>query len=420
MPRLAALCAALLLCSRPAAADLSDDAFLEDLSRRAFSYFAEQADPVTGLVPDRARADGRKIAGPAGAPVASVAATGFGLTALCVGAERGWIPRAEARNRARATLAFLYKSAPQERGWFYHFMGSATGRRAWDSEASSIDTALLLAGALTAGRCFADEPEVGRLADALYRRVDFPWMLAGGKTLSMGWTPEKGFIAARWDGYSEHMILDLLGIGSRTHALPASEWYAWSRGGVVAYSSYTYRAVVSPLFIHQFPQAWLDLRGRRDKTGLDYFQNSVTATLAQRAFFQDLSKEIPTYSGDVWGLTASDGPRGYLAWGAPPRDPSIDGTVVPCAPAGSLMFTPKVSLAALRAMKRLYGGKAFGRYGFADAFNPGTGWVDSDVLGIDQGITLLSAENARGGAVWRWFMANPEIARAMTAAGFSP
>jgi hypothetical protein len=215
------------------------------------------------------------------------------------------------------------------------------------------------------------------------------------------------------------MVLDLLAIGSPIHPIPAEEWLRWRRDTVV-YSSFTYIAGDRPLFIHQYSQAYVDFRGRRDRLGIDYFKNSVTATLAQRAFFMDLSKEMPTYSRDIWGLTASDSAHGYTAWGAPPKDPGIDGTVVPCAPGGSLMFTPAESVAALRAMKGRYGKKVFGRYGFVDAFNPATGWTDTDVIGIDQGITLLSAEDLRGGRIWGWFMKNPEIGRALTAAGFAP
>jgi len=391
----------------------ADDAFVDDLSRRAFRFFLEQTDPKTGLTADRAGTDGKQAAG-----VASVASTGFGLSALCAGAERGWIAPEKARERARVTLGFLLRSAPHERGFFYHFLDMKTGARAWSSEASTIDTALLLGGVLTARQCFRDDPEVVALATKLYERVDFPWMMKGEPPLlSMGWKPETGFIAARWDTYSEHMLLDLLAIGSPTHPIPAKTWDGWRRD-LVSYSSFSYVAGDKPLFIHQYSHAFVDFRGKYDGHGLDYFQNSVAATMAQRRFFMDLAAEFPTYSKDVWGLTASDGPRGYTAWGAPPRDPSIDGTVVPCAAGGSLMFTPKESLSALREMKARWGAKVYGRYGFTDAFNPATGWTGPDVIGIDQGIILLSAENLRGGRVWRWFMKNPEIVRAMKSVGF--
>ncbi|HXT00428.1 MAG TPA: glucoamylase family protein [Elusimicrobiota bacterium] len=396
----------------------SDDAFIEDLSRRSFRFFWEQADAKTGLVADRAGADGKAPRMTGTSHVASAASTGFGLSALCAAADRGWIAPKEARERARLTLRFLKDSAPQEHGFFYHFIDSRTGARVWNSEVSSIDTALLLTGALTAKQCFSDDPEISSLAAALYERVDFPWMMQGEPPLlSMGWTPERGFIPARWDSYSEHMMLDLLAIGSPTHPISPEEWDRWRRD-YVTYSSFTYVAGDKPLFIHQYSQAYVDFRGKHDSHKIDYFENSVKATLAQRSFFMDLSKEFPTYSQDVWGLTASDSAHGYIAWGAPPRDPRIDGTVVPCAAGGSLMFTPEESIAALRAMKERYGRKVYGRYGFVDAFNPATGWTDQDVIGIDQGITLLSAENLRGGKVWSWFMKNPEIGRAMKNVGF--
>ena len=397
-----------------------DDAFLEDLSSREFRFFWEQADPATGLAPDRAAVDGGAPQQEKTAGVASVASTGFALSALCVGAERGWEPREKAVERARKTLRFLLDKAPQEHGFFYHFIDMKTGVRQWSSEVSTIDTALLLGGVLTARQCFGDDAQVKALATAIYERVDFPWMLKGEPPLmSMGWTPEKGFIPARWDTYSEHMILDLLAVGSPTHPIPASVWDNWKRT-TVTYGGQSYVAGDVPLFIHQYSQAYVDFRGQKDGHGIDYFQNSVSATLAQRQFFADLGKTTPPYSQNVWGGTASDTQNGYKAWGGPPAGAVDDGTLAPCAPGGSLMFTPEESLAALREMKKRWGGKAYGRYGFVDAFNPATGWTDTDVLGIDQGITMLSAENARGGGVWGWFMKNPEVGQAMSEVGFKP
>lgn len=397
----------------------SDVAFLEDLSHRAFLYFLEHADPRTGLVLDRARASGE--AHPPGHPshgIASSAATGFGLTALCAGAERGWVAREEARRRVLITLRFFAGRAPSEHGWFLHWMDAATGERRWQSEYSSIDTALLLAGVLTARQYFREDPEVVRLATSIYERVDFRWMLAGHPTLlSHGWRPESGFIKTRWDTYSEHLILQLLAVGSPAHPVTPSAWRAWSRRRIT-YAGHTYMSD-GPLFTHQYTQAWADLRGRRESwyPFTDYFENSAEATRAHRQFCMDLAAEFPAYGPDVWGVSASDSARGYVAWGGPPRDPAIDGTVVPYAAAGSLMFTPDISLAALRALRERYGARTYGRYGFADAFNPNTGWIDADVIGLDQGITLLSAENLRDGFVWRYFMRNPEIPRALRLVG---
>ena len=397
----------------------ADVKFLEDLSHRAFLYFLEHADAGTGLVLDRARTSGE--APPPGHPshhIASSAATGFGLTALCAGAERGWVTRAEARRRVLNTLRFFAERAPQEHGWFLHWMEAATGERRWQSEFSSIDTALLLAGVLTARQCFREDAEVVRLSSLIYERVDFNWMLNGHPTLlSHGWRPESGFIKTRWDTYSEHLILQLLAIGSPTHPITPRAWRAWSRKRIT-YAGFTYMSD-GPLFIHQYTQGWADLRGRREDRYpfTDYFENSAAATRAHRQFCIDLSSEFPAYGPDVWGISASDSERGYVAWSGPPRDPAIDGTVVPYAAAGSLAFTPDISLAALRVLKEKYGARTFGRYGFADAFNPNTNWVGPDVIGIDQGITLLAAENLRDGLVWRHFMKNEEIKRALNLVG---
>jgi beta-glucosidase len=400
-----------------ASVSAEDNIFLEDLERRTFQFFWEHSDPKTGLALDRARTNGTPPQpGESHYRVASIASTGFGLTGLCIAADRGWIKRPEAVERARNTLDFFANRALEKNGWFYHWMDAVTGERRWNSEISSIDTALLLGGVLSVKSCFKDDPSIPKLADQIYRRVDFQWMLNGDKyLLSHGWRPENGWIPNRWHDYSEEMILYLLAIGSPTHAISPESWYAWERTWYT-YDKYKYLAAVSPLFIHQFSHAWVDFRGRRETRDphVDYFQNSIDATRAQRDFFINvLSKEFPQYSANIWGSTASDYAKGYVAWGAPPRHPDTDGTVVPCAPAGSLMFTPDISLAALKEMKRRFGDKIYGRYGFADAFNPQNGWVDPNVIGIDLGITLLSAENLRSGKVWSWFMLNPEIQKAM-------
>lgn len=392
-----------------------DQTFLEDLSHRAFRYFWETADPGTGLVLDRARNDGA-LGTRHGPPPASIAATGFGLTALAIGADRQWVNPVEARQRALVTLRFFRHNAYHQRGWFYHWMDPSTGERRWNSEVSSIDTALLLAGVLVAKQCFPSEAEIVRLATEIYQRIDFPWMLNGSPTfLSMGWKPEGGFLRSRWDHYVEETILYLLAIGSPAHAIAPKAWYALRRPQVV-FAGYRFVAGARPLFIHQYSHAWVDYRGRREAQGdgIDYFENSIAATRAHREFCMALSSRFPkSYSPDVWGITASDSARGYIAWGGPPADPAIDGTLVPSAAAGSLMFTPDICLPALRTMRERFGGSNYGRYGFADAFNPTTQWADPDVIGIDLGITLLSAENLRTGSVWRWFMRNPEIQAAM-------
>ena len=396
----------------------ADESFLEDLSQRAFKYFWEQADPDTGLVLDRARADASAM-DEQHRDVGSIAATGFGLTALSIASEHRWVDERQARDRARATLRFFAERAAEFHGWFYHWMDIRTGERRWNSEVSSIDTALLLAGVLTARQAFRNDEEIVRLATKISERVDFKWMQNGNPfMLSHGWKPETGFLPSLWRDYSEETLLYLLAIGSPSHAISPRTWYVWRRDWI-SYGGFSYLAGAHPLFIHQYSHAWIDYRGRKESKPpfIDYFDNSIKATRAHRAFCIDLAKDFPGYSENIWGITASDSAKGYVAWGGPPRDPAIDGTVVPSAAGGSLMFTPDICLPALREMKEKFGDRIWGRYGFADAFNPETGWVDSDVIGINVGITLLSAENLRTGIVWRWFMRNAETMRAMRLVG---
>ncbi len=380
-------------------------------------FFWEQADPATGIVRDRSRTDGSPVDTNA-RDVGSIASVGFGLSGLCIAAERGWVPRAAAVDRARTTLRFFAERTVHERGWFFHFVNLRTGAREWQSELSSIDSALLVAGALTVRQCFADDPEVRRLGEALYTRIDFAWMRAGDPNLlAMGWKPESGFLQSRWDHYCELMILYLLAIGSPSHPIPAGSWRAWRRP-TVTFETYSYVGGPPPLFVHQYAHAWVDFRGWRERdSSIDWFENSRVATRAHRAFCLSLSKEFPTYTDTMWGITASDSRKGYVAWGGPPREGPIDGSVVPSAAAGSLMFVPEITLPVVREMRERFGERVYGRYGFADAFHPADGWVNPDVIGIDVGITLLSAENLRTGRIWQWFMKNAEIPAAMERAG---
>ena len=299
-------------------------------------------------------------------------------------------------------------------------MDAKTGERRWNSEVSSIDTALLLGGVLTVRQCFREDPEIVKLAGRIYRRVDFRWMLNGHPLLlSHGWKPESGFLKTRWDTYSEDLILYLLAIGSPTYPIPPASWYALWRDRY-RYEEHSYFTTIGvPLFMHQYSHAWIDFRNRRETKGdrIDYFKNSVAATLAHRAFCINLAHDFPAFGPDVWGITASDSAKGYLAWGGPPRDPDIDGTIVPSAAGGSLMFTPELATTALQTMHEKYGAKIYGKYGFVDAFNPKNPWIDTDVIGINAGIILLSAENMRTANVWLWFMQNPEIPLALTKVG---
>jgi len=386
-----------------------DDKFLDDLENRNFQYFWEQANPKTGLVKDRCnvKINDQGI-------VASIAATGFGLTALCLGQKHGWIPLAAARERALTTLRFLWKKLPNHRGFFYHWANINTGERVWDSEVSSVDTTILLCGVITCQQYF-QHWEISQLAHDIFNRVDWTWLSEDTTLLPHGWTPEFGFLPYRWDHYSELMMMYLLGLGSSSHPLRPEAWYAWKRL-TFDYDGLRYIGSFAPLFIHQYSQAWFDFRGKRDRFA-DYFRNSAIATEAHRRFCLELSKQFPTYKDDMWGITASDSQTGYVVWGGPPAVGPIDGTLVPSASAGSLPFLPQPVMLVLQTMKNRYG-TAWSKYGFVNAFNPLTNWYDSSVIGIDTGITMLMAENTRTGFVWETFMKSPEARRGMDRAGF--
>lgn len=399
----------------PANAPLSkdDDNFLEDLERANFAFFWEQASPQTGLVKDRCN-----VRSPDHIVVASIAATGFGLTALCIGHKRGYISFTQARGRVLATLRFLWKKLARHRGFFFHFADVNTGERLWDSEVSSIDTAILLCGVLTCREYFHDY-EIRRLAVDIFNRVDWSWLAEDTPLLSQGWMPEIGFLPYRWDDYSELMMMYLLGMGAYHRPLPAQTWTSWKRV-MFEYQGLRYIGSFAPLFVHQYSQAWFDFRGKRDQFA-DYFQNSIIATEAHRIFCLELSPQFPDYSNELWGITASDSQsNGYVVWGGPPEMGPIDGTVVPSAAGGSLAFMPETALRVLRNIKTRYGKGAWSKYGFVDAFNPLKNWYDPDVIGIDTGITMLMAENLRTGFVWKTFMKNPEAKRGMDRAGFKP
>jgi hypothetical protein len=387
----------------------TDNKFLDELERASFLFFWESADPDTGLVKDRSHADGQDAR-----EIASIAATGFGLTALCIAHERQYAPRAEIQGRALRTLRFLWDGLPNERGFYYHFVNHRSGERAWKCELSSIDTAILLCGVLTARQHFKNA-EIRDLAEKIYHRVDWKWMMSRSNLLSHGWKPESGFLKSNWDHYCELMMLYLLAIGAPSNAAPAESWDAFSRP-VFEYKGLQFISSKDPLFIHQYSHAWFDFRNRRDKYA-NYFENSVIATKAHRQFCLDLRDRYPHFAEDMWGITASDSAKGYRAWGGPPEHGGVDGTLVPCAAAGSLPFLPSETLQVLRGMRARYGDRIWKRYGFVDAFNPQAQWYAPDVIGIDVGISMLMAENLRSEFVWRTFMKNPEVQRAMQLTG---
>ncbi len=388
----------------------TDEQLLDEIQRASFDFFWNEASPKTGQVKDRALANGHDSR-----TMSSIAATGFGLTSLCIGDRRGYGKSPEILERVRKTLRFLANDLPHEHGFFFHFIHMETGQRWEKCELSSIDSSILLSGVLTARQYFADQ-EIKDLATKIYERVDWPWMLNGGRTFSMGWMPDSGFLRARWENFSELMMIYLLAIGSPTLPVDASSWNAWTRP-TIKYQGIEYISGNDPIFTHQYSHAWFDFRNKRDAYA-NYFENSVKATKAHKLFCLSLRDRFPDYSENLWGISASDYVKGYTAWGGPPPQGPIDGSIVPCATGGSLPFLFDDCIRVLRNLRGRYRDRVWTKYSFRDAFNPLTGWYDADVLGIDLGITMLMAENHRTGFVWEHFMKNEDVKRGMARAGF--
>jgi hypothetical protein len=383
------------------------DRLLDEIERRACRYFYDMADPDSGMVRDRASADE-----PYAPSVSSIAATGFGLSALAIADSRRYFDPGQALARARITLRFLCDRADQERGFFYHFLDSSTGKRIWRSELSSVDTAWLLCGVLHSN-AYWEDPEVRKLASELLDRADWEWMLNGSRTLSHGWTPEAGFLPYRWDAYSEMLGMYLLALSSEKHPIPASCWDAFARP-MREYQGIFFIDAGAPLFVHQYSHAWFDFRDRVDRYA-NYFRNSVRATQAHRLYCLSYETQFPWYGPEMWGVTASDSRAGYRVWASPNTPP--DGTLVPCASGGSLVFLPQMCGAVLQNMADEYGDKVWKKYGFIDAFHPKEKWYSRYTLGIDQGIILLMTANMRRGSVWNSVMSTPQTKRAMEAVG---
>jgi len=390
---------------------LQDARLLDEVQRRACLYFWYRANPRTGLANDRARNNGAD-----NYTVASTASTGYALAALPIAVERGWTKRGMAKRRAQMTLQFVLNQMPNTHGWLYHFVDGRTGARVWDSEVSTIDTSLLVAGALVCGQYFGGN--VQKLANRLYDRLDWRWARTNGGAqpnklvVSHGWTPEKGFIRNNWDSYCELMLIYLLGLGAKRDPLPKSSWQAWKR------PEYTYGELTTlaggPIFMHQMAHGYYDFRNRRDRLRYDYWVSSANATRINRQYCIDRSNIRNTYSPNLWGLNASDGPDGYKAYGVPEPE---DGTLSPTGALASLTFTPDLSRQAAGEMYARFGAKIWGRFGFADSFNLDRAWFDPDVISIDLGMALLAIENHRTGLIWKLMRSHASTARALAASG---
>jgi hypothetical protein len=421
----------------------ADSQRLDAIQREAFSYFAHETNLANGLVADTTNDD---------AP-ASIAAVGLGLTAYPAAVERGLISRTDAARRALATLRFFWRSkqgpepdATGYRGFYYHFLDMHTGARVWECELSTVDTALLVGGMLTAAAYFDEDRPVERnireLADLLFARVDWAWAQDGGATVTHGWKPGPGFLPYRWHGYDEAMLLYVLGLGSPTHPLSADSYQAWC-------ATYTWRTVydtsflyAGPLFTHQLSHLWIDFRRIRDafmrEHDSDYFENSRRATLVQQQYAIRNPNGYLGYGEWSWGLTASGGPGdvtrkvggvrrqffGYQARGVP--DGPDEGTLAPWAVVASLPFAPEIVLPTIAHLWQLRLGGAQ-RYGCKTTFNPTfpdpgaspLGWVAPWHCGLNQGPMIAMIENHRSGLVWQLLRGCPYVAAGLRAAGFA-
>jgi hypothetical protein len=427
-------------------AQLIFDPFFTDLEERTFRFFWETANPTNGLIPDRYPTPS----------FASIAAVGFGLTAYPIGVERGYISRAAAQQRVLATLRF-FLGAENQHGFYYHFIDMQSGERAHESEVSTVDTALLLAGMLFDEMYFdtqdPQDVEIRSLADEIYRRVDWTWAQPRAPAVALAWTPEDGFSGHDWNGYNEAMLVYLLALGSPTHPIDQDAWALWTS----TYDKYwgtlydqTYLNF-APLFGHQYTHVWVDFRGIQDAFmrdhDLDYFENSRRATYAQRRYAIANPKGWQGYGKNVWGMSASDGPgpahepdnaldrrfMKYAARGVGAGRIVDDGTIAPTAAISSLPFAPEIVLPATLEMYHRFGSSIYSSYGFLDAFNasfpaaPGEpqsgqtlpGWVDADYLGIDQGPILAMIENYRSSLVWKVMHNNQYVREGLERAGFA-
>jgi hypothetical protein len=413
------------LTSPSTAAALPTEELLDELQYRAFLYFWDEANPSNGIVKDRS----------ASWSPGKMAATGFGMTAILIGIDHGWISREQGRARILTALETLWygPQGPEPsgnigyKGFFYHFVDLETAVRTWDCELSPIDTALLFAGILDVREYFSTsdalDVEVRTLSELIVNRADWTFFY-NGHGIPLGWTPESGFHPITWLGYNEGMIMYLLAIGSPTYPIPPSSWFTWTAGYEWAMHYGQSFVIFPPLFGHQYTHCWFDFRGIQDvymrNRGITYFENSRRATLAARAYCMENPLGWMGYGENIWGLTASDDPDvGYIAHGAPPSQ-NDNGTITPTAAASSIAFAPEIVIPALHQMYDSYGAQLWSKYGFKDAFNPTQNWFASDTIGIDQGPIVIMIENYRTGEVWNRFMQSSYAQQALARTGFEP
>lgn len=395
------------------------EALLTELSRKSVEYFWNETHQQTGFTRDRA--PNYPGAARENENISSIAATGYGLSAYCIGVDRGWLNKTEAKKRTVLTLNNVLTTLQGNKGWYYHFVDWGTGKREWNSELSSIDSGLLFAGVEMA-RGYWNDPEVSKLCDEIMDRVDWHWFLTDGGqkinslTFSMGWSPEGEFLESRWDGFYESMFLYVIALGN-DETLEPEIWTSFRR------SRFKWQNIEllhgASLFIHQMSQAYLPMKGQRDVLGYDYWVEGRNMTLANRLYCKMNPKGFKAYSQDIWGLSACDIPGGYGAPGAPVinGEPFDNGTLAPAAAVASVMYTPSLSIRAAEAYVEELP-ESYGRYGFTTGINPTESWKSTHVIGIDIGQMMLAIEAHQNGKPYKWMMSNPRIARGMKRAGF--
>ena len=394
-----------------------DREFLNEVQRKAFDYFWEGFDPVTGLIADERR--GRRT---------SIAHSGFGLSAFCVGVDRGWVSREEACERILRTLNSYYKDPDDDtdfcvegrKGLFYHFVNVDTGKRAGRCEVSTIDSGLLMAGVLHVMSYFRGT-EVEELTRKIYEHAQWDKYTSSKGAITGGWKPpEENWKNPEYRGYNEYSLVYLLGMASPTFPLPESSWYIYSSGNgaqwVKPYADIgafkTPGGLMQPhAYLYQFPACWYDFRNKRD-LHVDYWALCVNALKANMRYTRNWG-EIAGYPEDLWGWTACAGKDGYIGFSKP-----YDGTLAPSAVIASLPFLPEESLKSIKYMYNTYRDRIWGKYGFVDSFNPYQDWYDEGYIGIDKGNEVLMIENFRNEGVWKVFMDNPYAASGMEKAKF--
>jgi exo beta-1,2-glucooligosaccharide sophorohydrolase (non-reducing end) len=395
---------------------LADNQLLTMLQEECFHYYWDSAGPHSGMARENVPGNDRLLA---------TGASGFGIMALVVGVNRGFITREQGVERLTKIVSFLEK-APRYQGAWSHFMDDSTGASLpvfdmYDNAGDLVETSFLMEGLLTARQYFDGsslaEQSLRKRITHLWETVEWDWYrrTPKGKALFWHWSPEWSWIINhRIDGFNETMIVYLLAMASPTHPVPASLYYSgWASPKDYA-NGKTYFGIKlgvgfgtgGPLFFTQYSYMGFDPHALTDRY-TNYFQNNRNLALINRAYCIENPGRHKGYGPDDWGLTASDGPEGYLAHAPDAADD--DGTMTPTGALASFPYTPEASMAALKYFYRGLGDRLWGVYGPRDAFNLDENWFAPIYMGLNQAPITVMIENYRTGLIWRLFMSNPEI-----------